>query len=132
MLGADERERVEKLLLQEREQLIEILRNFDRGRETSLQEDTGELTMYRLHPADIGTEAMEQEKQFLLASNEGRRLYEVVEALRRLYSKPEEFGVCERCGADISMERLEVVPAATLCATCQRQTESAAAGLPRS
>jgi DnaK suppressor protein len=131
MLAADEREKVEKLLLKEREQLIEILETFERERETSLQEDTGELTMYRLHPADIGTEAMEQEKQFLVASSEGRRLYEVVEALRRLYASPETFGVCERCGKDIGMERLEVVPAATLCAACQTETEAASAGTPR-
>lgn len=123
MLTDEERGQVEKLLLKEREQLVEVLRQFDREREKSLQDDTGELTMYRFHPADIGSEAMEREKQFLLASNEGRRLYEVDEALRRIYNRPNEFGVCSRCGKDISMERLEVVPEATLCADCKRMTE---------
>jgi RNA polymerase-binding transcription factor DksA len=130
MLTAEDRERVEKLLLQEREQLIEALEQFDREHETSLQEDTGELTMYRFHPADLGTEAMEQEKQFLLASNDGRQLYDVLEALRRLYSRPEEYGICERCGTVITMERLSVVPATTLCANCQREVEAAAESLP--
>lgn len=120
----EDRKKVEALLLREREQLIEALEQFDRERSTSLQDETGELTMYRFHPADIGTEAMEREKQFLLASNDGRQLYEVLEALRRLYNRPEEFGICERCGAEISMERLSVVPATTLCASCQRELEA--------
>ena len=129
-MTAEERETVEKLLLRERELLIEALDQFEKTREMSLQDETGELTAYRLHPADLGTEAMEREKQFLLASNDGRQLYEVLEALRRLYQQPEEFGICERCGAEITMERLSVVPATTLCARCQRELESTGEGMP--
>jgi DnaK suppressor protein len=119
MLSPDERARVETRLQAERERALEALRDFDRTRETSVLDDTGELTMYRLHPADIGTEAMEQEKQFLLASVEGRMLYEIDDALRRLYAEPEAFGVCANCGREIGLERLMVVPYATLCADCQ-------------
>ena len=75
--------------------------------------------MYRLHPADIGTEAMEQEKQFLLASVEGRRLYEIDDALRRMYAKPNHFGICQHCGREIGYERLTVLPYATRCTDCQ-------------
>ncbi len=124
MLNDQERERIEKRLLEERERALEAIGEFDREREQSLEDATGELTSYRFHPADLGTEAMEREKQFLLASNEGRRLYAIDEALRRLYRTPEEFGRCERCGRDIPMERLEVVPATTLCTECQRLQEA--------
>ena len=123
MLTETERQKIEKLLLEERDRAVDALKEFDKTREESLEDSTGELTVYRFHPADIGTEAMEQEKQFLLASVEGRRLYEIDEALRRLYREPEKFGTCERCGNQISMERLEVVPEATLCAACQRTVE---------
>src|SRR5690554_1361103 len=95
MLNDQERERIEKRLLEERERALEAIGEFDREREQSLEDATGELTSYRFHPADLGTEAMEQEKQFLLASNEGRRLYAIDEALRRLYRTPEEFDRCE-------------------------------------
>jgi RNA polymerase-binding transcription factor DksA len=74
--------------------------------------------------ADIGTEAMEREKQFLLASQEGERLYRIDEALRRLYGDPESYGRCARCGKDIAFERLQLVPEATLCAECQRAAEA--------
>jgi DnaK suppressor protein len=124
MLTSEERSRIEARLLEERERALDALQDFDAGRETSLQEGIGELTMYRFHPADIGTEAMEHEKQFLLASVEGRRLYSIDDALRRLYADPEGFGICQNCGRDIPMERLEVVPEATLCADCQRLAEA--------
>lgn len=123
MLSADERRRVEERLREERQRAIELLDGFDATREKSLQEDMGELSVYRFHPADLGTEMMEKEKQFLLASSEGRHLYEIDDALRRLYRDPEGFGSCGRCGKSIAMERLEVVPEATLCAECQRVVE---------
>jgi DnaK suppressor protein len=124
MLNDKEREQIERILLREREQAIGLLESFEEQKE-SLQERSGELSMYRFHMADIGTEAMEQEKEFLFASREGRRLYEIDEALRRLYSEPERFGECERCGGAISFERLEVVPATRLCVRCQGLVEGA-------
>ena len=125
MLSEDDRKQVERRLLDERESAIAALEQFDETREDSLQEQSGELSVHRFHLADIGTEAIEQEKQFLLASVEGRRLYDIDEALRRLYKSPEEFGVCTRCGRDIELERLLLVPQAELCAECQRTVEEA-------
>lgn len=127
MLTDEERKHIETRLLEERESALEAIGDFEDAREESLRESTGELTVYRFHPADLGTEMMEQEKQFLLASNEGRRLYEIDEALRRLYAEPESFGTCARCGREIEYERLQVVPWARLCADCQRIVEEEAA-----
>ena len=128
MLTAEERVQVEKRLAEERESTVAALREFDVSRQQSLQDSTGELTMYRFHPADIGSEAMEQETQFLLASVEGRRLYAIDAALRRLYAEPEQFGACERCGGEIGMDRFDVVPWASLCAECQRTLEATTGG----
>lgn len=123
MLTKEERDSIEALLMRERERAVEGLETFDAERAESLEDDAGELSSYRFHMADIGSEAMEREKQFLLASKEGERLYRIDEALRRLYSDPESFGTCERCGREIGMERLEVIPEATLCANCQAEVE---------
>lgn len=123
MLTDTERSQVERRLQEERERALEALGDFDRERANSLQEETGELSVHRFHMADIGTEAMEREKQFLLASVEGERLYRIDEALRRLYREPESFGSCERCGREIGMDRLMVIPSATLCAECAREVE---------
>jgi DnaK suppressor protein len=123
MLRQDELDQVEKRLKEERERALEALEVFDRQRNLSLQEQSGELSVYRFHMADIGTEAMEREKQFLLASNEGERLYQIDEALRQLYRTPESVGVCERCGQPIGMERLLVLPSTGHCARCAREVE---------
>ncbi|MDR0787852.1 MAG: TraR/DksA C4-type zinc finger protein [Gemmatimonadota bacterium] len=123
MLTPEERDQLERGLQNERARAVSAMRDFDRNRETSMLDGTGELTMYRLHPADIGTEAMEREKQFLLASVEGRRLTDIDDALRRLYREPGSYGVCGRCGEEIGFERLSVLPYAALCTPCQVSTE---------
>lgn len=123
MLSKTERDQVEKRLLEERESALESIDTFDAQHDASLQEEAGEMSVHRFHMADIGTEAMEREKSFLLASKEGERLYRTDEALRRLYGDPESFGRCARCGRDIPLERLMVVPATEHCAECQRELE---------
>lgn len=128
MLTDAERGEIETLLRREREEALAALRKFDEERSESLQEEAGEMSMYRFHMADIGTEEMEREKQFLLGSQEGERLYRTDEALRRLYSDPEGFGRCQSCGREIGMDRLRLVPASTLCADHQRQAEGQPAG----
>ena len=66
-----------------------------------------------------------------LASQEGRRLYEIDDALRRLYREPERFGVCAVCGKEIEPERLDVNPATPVCAPAARAGEAEAAADPR-
>lgn len=125
MLNSEERGRVERVLLRERQQALESIGHFDE-RMTDLRDRAGELSLYRFHPADVGSESQEQEQDFLLASVEGRRLYQVDEALERLYKQPESFGTCEVCGRDIGIERLEVIPETRLCAEHALQADVAA------
>src|SRR5256884_8907685 len=80
-------------------------------------------TLFRSHMADQGTDAMEREKAFLFASQEGRYLWHVNQALRRLYQTPEKFGKCEQCGEDIVFERLDALPHARLCIKCKAKEE---------
>lgn len=124
MFSKEELDHFETRLLREREGALEAIGAFDEQRTQTLNDKAGELGAYRLHPADIATESMEQEKEFLLASIEGRRLYEIDDALRKLYREPERFGICERCGEPISSERLDVIPQARHCARCQQEMES--------
>jgi RNA polymerase-binding transcription factor DksA len=115
MLSDEQRRTVEERLLKEREQALDAIGHHD-AQTQELRERAGEMSLYRLHPADVGTEAHEQEKDFLLASVEGRRLYAIDEALSRLYKEPEAFGRCTVCGKEIEWERMDVVPETTLCA----------------
>ena len=121
----EQREHFEQRLLKERQRAVKALRQLDEN--LSPQDEAGDLTTYPFHLADEGTDTMEQEQGFLLLSKEGRLLYDIDEALRRLYKNPEEFGKCESCGTEIAYERLDIVPWATHCLDCQRLQESASA-----
>ena len=120
-----QREKIRERLLEERTSTLEALADFDeRFRERVEAQSDGDLSKYPLHMADEGTDTMEQEKEFLLASNEGRQLMEIEDALRVLYKQPEDFGTCDRCGGEISMERLDVVPWAKMCIDCKNAVEA--------
>ena len=75
--------------------------------------------------ADAGTDAMEREKAFLFASQEGRFLWHIDQALRRLYKSPETFGKCHQCGNEIAYERLDALPHARYCIDCKTREEDA-------
>lgn len=122
-MDQDQLEHYEGRLLEERERVLKDLGQFDEEFAEDPRGSGGEPDSYSFHMADEGTDAMEREKRFLFASQEGRRLYEVDEALRRLYRNPEEYGVCQECGEEIARERLDAIPQAGLCIDCQQMEE---------
>lgn len=119
-----ELKRIEERLLEERKERIEVLAEIDERFQERLEVGDDELTKYPLHMADEGTDTMEEEKEFLLAHQEGEQLLEIDASLRLLYKEPDEFGVCESCGEEIGVERLEMVPWAKLCIECKRDQEA--------
>ncbi len=81
----------------------------------------GELSGYSYHMADAGTDSMEREKAFDIASKEGRLLLEIDDALRRLYNGT--YGICEVSGKPIGRARLEALPWARLSLDEQEKLE---------
>lgn len=76
-------------------------------------EEVGELSMYDNHPADMGTELFEREKDVALNVHAGAELDKVEKALQAI--EDGSYGKCEVCQTDIPFERLEAVPYTTLC-----------------
>src|SRR6266850_7596418 len=113
----------EKRLLEERKRVLKELGHYDEAFGSTSQESDGDLSSYSFHMADQGTDAMEREKAFLFASQEGRFLWHIDEALRRLYRSPETFGTCEQCGEEIGFDRLDALPHARLCIKCKAKEE---------
>mgnify|MGYP001614137429 CR=1 FL=1 len=113
----------EKRLMEERKRVLKELGHYDEAFGATSQEADGDLSSYSFHMADQGTDAMEREKAFLFASQEGRYLWHVNEALRRLYASPERFGKCEQCGDEIGFDRLDALPHARLCIKCKAKEE---------
>ncbi len=123
-MDEEQREHLEERLLEERAGALKELGYYDESfAETPMGSD-GDLSAYSFHMADQGTDAMEREKAFHFASKEGRYLYHLDQALRRLYQTPEEFGVCQECGEEIVFERLDAVPHTRFCIRCKQEEES--------
>src|SRR5213080_822301 len=116
---------LEKRLHEERARVMKELGYYDESFNSSLQASDGDLSSYSFHMADQGTDAMEREKAFLFASQEGRFLWHIDEALRRLYRAPENFGKCHQCGNEIAFERLDALPHARYCIDCKQREEDA-------
>lgn len=115
----------EKRLLEERKRVLKELDHHDEAFGSTQQGADGNLSAYSFHMADQGTDAMEREKAFLFASQEGRFLWHLDEALRRLYRSPETFGKCHNCGNEIAYERLDALPHARFCIDCKQREEDA-------
>jgi DnaK suppressor protein len=116
-------EHIEKRLQEERARVMKELGYYGEQFKGTLQSSDGDLSAYSFHMADQGTDAMEREKQFLFASKEGRYLWHVNEALRRLYKDPAQFGKCHECGDDVGFDRLDALPHARLCIKCKAREE---------
>ena len=105
-----QREHLATRLREERKRVLGALGRYDEELATTEQEAAGDLTKYPLHPADEGTEMFDRELDAQESSRLTRELYEIDEAIERLYHTPEEFGRDERSGEYIPFERLEVIP----------------------
>jgi RNA polymerase-binding protein DksA len=115
----------EKRLIDERKRVLKELSRNDEAFGSTMQNADGDLSSYSFHMADQGTDAMEREKAFLFASQEGRFLWHIDEALRRLYRTPETFGRCHQCGNEIAFDRLDALPHARYCIDCKQREEDA-------
>lgn len=120
-------EHLQQRLLRERERALRSLGRFDELAKLSAEQADSDLYSYSDHIADLGTDAMEREKMLLFASKEGRYLYRVEEALRRLYKTPARFGFCHSCEKLIDFERLDALPHARYCLDCKIKEEADAA-----
>lgn len=109
----------EKRLLEERKRVLKEI-----GKHDEVKNEESEVeNPYSFHMADQGTDAMEREKQFLFASKEGRFLWHLNQALRRLYQSPDTFGMCHSCGQPLGFDRLDALPHARYCIACKQKEE---------
>lgn len=110
-LSAAQLKHFEKRLLEERAALQQELQRYT-GAEAAddEQEQSGDLSKVPFHPADLGTDTIDQEIEASNATRESVELAEVNAALERLYATPEKFGMDENTNTPISLERLEIIP----------------------
>ncbi|MCL6548909.1 MAG: TraR/DksA C4-type zinc finger protein [Alicyclobacillus sp.] len=93
------------------------------GLDDPMSDELGELSLYDNHPADIGSELFERQKDLALRDTDKLRLQNIERALNAI--REGSYGVCERCRRPIPAERLEAYPLTTMCVECKRQDEQA-------
>lgn len=101
-------------LLSDKERLEEQLESRDEtNRDYSLRESTGELSAADNHPADVGTEVFERERDLAIQGTLEHELQQIHSALQRMDQG--EYGTCAVCGLQIPYERLEALPYTAHC-----------------
>jgi RNA polymerase-binding transcription factor DksA len=84
-------------------------------------ESVGELSSIDQHPADLGSETFERERELSLIEDVEAEIADVRRALVRVDRG--SYGRCEACGRQIPDERLSAVPAARFCFEHQAAAE---------
>jgi DnaK suppressor protein len=97
--------------------------------QTTLTKELGDLNNtikdeavgYSTHPADDGTTAFDQERDLTMQVNVENTLQLVNDALARFENGT--YGLCLDCGQEIDAARLQAIPYAPLCLSCQSKRE---------
>ncbi len=84
---------------------------------------SGMTDNYSNYPDPTDRASVESDRNFELRirDRERRLLAKIQEALARI--EDGSFGICEECGEDISIKRIEARPVTTLCIDCKTKQE---------
>lgn len=102
---------IKEKLIAEREILIEKLKGNDLSVDDSETPD----------PVDLAVRNYSKNVMLAVSENESRQLALIDEALLRI--EDEEYGPCQNCQNDIQPKRLEAIPWARYCLSCQELLE---------
>ena len=104
-------EEVKERLILERENILRKLST------KNLSIDDSEMP----DPVDLAVNNYSKNVMLSVSENESRQLLLVNEALERL--EDDEYGMCQHCEIEINPKRLNAVPWARYCLTCQELQE---------
>lgn len=105
--------KLKEMLMEEKHNLQGIVEAEDGILDHESEKESMELSSYDNHPADLGTELYEREKDMALSVHEEDQLGKVEAALSLMENG--NYGKCEVCGKEIPYDRLEAIPYATTC-----------------
>ncbi|VEF47140.1 TraR/DksA family transcriptional regulator [Bacillus freudenreichii] len=113
MLTDRQLNKLKEMLIEEKHNLQGTIDAEDGILEHETEKESTELSSYDNHPADLGTELYEREKDMALSVHEEDQLGKVEAALSLMENGT--YGQCKVCGKDIPYDRLEAIPYTTTC-----------------
>ena len=114
-MRARDRNYFKKKLLGKKAELISIVQKTESyGRELDSEGEAMDI-------ADKASSSYTKEFMFSKSDGDRQFLQEVIDALTRVDNK--NYGECSNCGEPVERKRLEAVPWASLCLSCQEEAE---------
>ena len=110
-----ELDKFRKLLLAERDGIVQHLMELEGASETQLSQGGGDSV-------DLASVEITQAAIQKLGNREKKLLSKIDYALKKIDDG--DYGVCEKCGEDISHGRLEARPVTQYCIDCKTELES--------
>ena len=114
-LSSADRTHLERRLLEERERVSHALAQYAGDTRETAREESGDVSTFHGHMADLGTDTADQEFDAANAARLTVELGEIDAALERLYQRPDTYGRCEGAGEPFPFERLDVLPWTRTC-----------------
>jgi len=111
-------ELLKKILLKKRNEVVEGLET-QMGRR--LTREAGQKIDSAMDSADMSSQDMDQGIDSSLLEMKYEQYKDIADAFRKLQNKT--FGLCEECGAEIDIKRLQVNPLARYCISCKTKKE---------
>ncbi len=104
-----------------RKKLEELSRQLLSEAEKTIHEMTDHSDNYP-DPTDRATAESDRSFELRIRDRERKLLAKIKEAVERI--EQDTYGICEECGDDISLKRLEARPVTTLCIACKTKQEN--------
>jgi len=107
-----------KILLKKRS---EVVTGLEARMHEKLTRETGQKIDSAMDSADQSAQDVDQGIDYSLLEMKYEQYKDIADAFRKLQS--ETYGLCEECGNEISIKRLEVSPFARYCIECKTRKE---------
>lgn len=110
---------------QQREYFRQKLEEMRQQLLSEAEKTINEMTDHSDHypdPTDRATAESDRSFELRIRDRERKLLAKIKEAQQRL--EDDTYGICEACGDDISLQRLEARPVTTLCIKCKTWQEN--------
>jgi DnaK suppressor protein len=118
-IGTQKRnEMLKKILLKKRNEVVTGL-EAHMGRK--LTRETGQRIDAAMDSADLSSQDMDQGIDYSLLEMKYEQYKDIADAFRKLQNNT--FGLCEECGEEIDIKRLQVNPLARFCIACKTRKE---------
>ena len=117
-LTAKRSEYLKKILYRKR---AEVVRELEQQMGRKLSMEAGQRVDSAMDSGDMSLQDMDQGIDYSLLEMKYEQYKDIADAFRKLQNA--SYGLCEECGEEIDIKRLEVTPLARYCITCKQRKE---------